>query len=88
MYFFLLKAIAGSIVGDASAEWFKKTKIGIWFYAKVERLYNWAAKRYDIKIATVEEKLLKKYPNMMNRINMLEQRIATLEEDDGRRNQN
>jgi Zn-dependent protease with chaperone function len=88
MYFFLLKAIAGSIVGDASAEWFKKTRIGIWFYAKVERLYNWAAKRYDIKIATVEEKLLKKYPNMMNRINMLEQRIATLEEDDGRRNQN
>jgi Zn-dependent protease with chaperone function len=88
MYFFLLKAIAGSIVGDASAEWFKKTRIGIWFYAKVERLYNWAAKRYDIKIATVEEKLLKKYPNMMKRINMLEQRIATLEEDDGRRNQN
>ena len=88
MYFFLIKAIAGSIIGDASAEWFKKTKIGIWFYAKVERLYNWAAKRYDIKIATVEEKLLKKYPNMMKRINMLEQRIATLEEDDGRRNQN
>lgn len=88
MYFFLLKAIAGSIVGDASAEWFKKTRIGIWFYAKVERLYNWAAKRYDIKIATVEEKLLKKYPNMMKRINMLEQRIATLEEDDGGRNQN
>ncbi len=88
MYFFLIKAIAGSIVGDASAEWFKKTRIGIWFYAKVERLYNWAAKRYDIKIATVEEKLLKKYPNMMKRINMLEQRIATLEEDDGRRNQN
>ncbi len=88
MYFFLIKAIAGSIIGDASAEWFKKTRIGIWFYAKVERLYNWAAKRYDIKIATVEEKLLKKYPNMMKRINMLEQRIATLEEDDGRRNQN
>lgn len=88
MYFFLIKAITGSIIGNASAEWFKKTKIGIWFYAKVERLYNWAAKRYDIKIATVEEKLLKKYPNMMKRINMLEQRIATLEEDDGRRNQN
>ena len=88
MYFFLIKAITGSIIGNASAEWFKKTKIGIWFYAKVERLYNWAAKRYDIKIATVEEKLLKKYPNMMKRINMLEQRIATLEEDNGRRNQN
>jgi hypothetical protein len=88
MYFFLIKAIAGSIVGDASAEWFKKTKIGIWVYNKVERVYNWAAKRYDIKIATVEEELLKKYPNMMNRITNLEQRLITLEEENGRRTKN
>ena len=57
MWFFLIKAITGAIIGDASAEWFKKTKVGLWFYKKVERLYNWAAKRYNIKIATVEEKL-------------------------------
>ena len=44
MWFFLIKAIAGAIIGDASAEWFKKTKVGLWFYKKVERLYNWSGK--------------------------------------------
>ena len=88
MWFFLIKAISGAIIGDASAEWFKKTKVGLWFYKKVERLYNWAAKRYNIKIATVEEKLLKKYPNLMNRINNLERRVEKLEGADGRQSSN
>ena len=88
MWFFLIKAIAGAIIGDASAEWFKKTKVGLWFYKKVERLYNWAAKRYNIKIATMEEKLLKKYPNLMNRINNLEKRIEKLEGADGGQSSN
>ena len=76
---FILKAIASSIIGDASSEWFKKTKVGIWFYAKVEQVYNWAAKRYDIQIATTEEKLLKKYPALMKRINTIEAKISELE---------
>lgn len=88
MWFFLIKAITGAIIGDASAEWFKKTKVGLWFYKKVERLYNWAAKRYNIKIATVEEKLLKKYPNLMNRINNLEKRVKKLEGADGGKSSN
>ena len=88
MWFFLIKAITGASIGDASAEWFKKTKVGLWFYKKVERLYNWAAKRYNIKIATVEEKLLKKYPNLMNRINNLEKRVKKLEGADGGKSSN
>ena len=88
MWFFLIKAITGAIIGDASAEWFKKTKVGLWFYKKVARLYNWAAKRYNIKIATVEEKLLKKYPNLMNRINNLEKRVEKLEGADGGQSSN
>ena len=88
MWFFLIKAITGAIIGDASAEWFKKTKVGLWFYKKVERLYNWAAKSYNIKIATVEEKLLKKYPNLMNRINNLEKRVKKLEGADGGKSSN
>lgn len=79
MYFFIVKSILSAVIGDASAEWFKKTKVGIWFYDKVEKVYNWAAKRYDIKVATTEEKLLKKYPNMMQRINNIEERLRELE---------
>ena len=44
MWFFLLKAIGASIIGDGSATWFKKTKVGIWFYSKVEKFYNWVQK--------------------------------------------
>ena len=78
MWFFLFKAIAGAVIGDASAEWFKKTKFGLWFYAKVERVYNWAAKRYDIKLATVEEKQMKKFPNLTKRLNRLERELNEL----------
>ena len=27
----------GSIVGNATATWFKKTKVGVWLYNKVEQ---------------------------------------------------
>ena len=58
--------------------WFKKTKVGIWFYAKVDAFYTWAAKRYDIEIATKEERAMKKYPYLMKRINDIEKDIKKL----------
>ena len=58
----------GSIVGNATATWFKKTKFGLWFYKKVEQCYNWAAERYDIDILTKEEKLIKKFPMLSKKI--------------------
>ena len=39
----MIRAIAGSILGNATAEWFKKTKLGVWFYNKVDSIYKWAA---------------------------------------------
>ena len=55
MYFFLVKSILGAVVGQSTNAWFKKTKMGIWFYKKVDSWYNWAAKRYDLDILTKEE---------------------------------
>jgi len=69
----------GSIVGNASATWFKKTKLGLWFYKKVDQCYNWAAKRYDIQVLTTEEKLIKKFPRLTTKVNELEKRIKQLE---------
>ena len=40
----------GAIVGQSTNAWFKKTKMGIWFYKKVDKCYSWAAKRYDLDI--------------------------------------
>ena len=56
MWFWLVKSIAGSIIGSATANWFKDTKAGVWFFNKVDSLYNWAAKRYNVKLLTDEEK--------------------------------
>ena len=61
LWFFILKASASAILGQSTNAWFKKTKVGIWFYAKVDAFYTWAAKRYDIEIATKEERAMKKY---------------------------
>lgn len=78
MYFFLVKSILGAIIGQSTNAWFKKTKVGIWFYAKVDAFYTWAAKRYDIEIATKEERAMKKYPYLMKRINDIEKDIKKL----------
>ena len=60
MWIWMIRAIAGSILGNATAEWFKKTKLGVWFYNKVDSIYKWAAHKYDVKILTEEEKKMEK----------------------------
>ncbi len=75
IWFFLLKAIAGSIIGDASATWFKKTKFGVWFYTKVDVFYNWTAERYNFNILTAEEKQMQKFPQLKERLETIERQI-------------
>ena len=70
LWFFVLKASASAILGQSTN--------GVWFYAKVERTLNWAAKRYDFEIATKEERAMKKYPYLMKRIDSLEKEIKKL----------
>ena len=78
MWFFLIKGLLGAIVGQSTNAWFRKTKMGIWFYKKVDSWYNWAAKRYDLDVLTKEEKLIKKFPALTKKINQLEDQVAKL----------
>lgn len=78
MWFWLIKSITGSIIGNASAEWFKKTKLGVWFFNKVDRLYNWAAERYNITVLTEEEKKMAKFPMLQKRLNDIEKQIKEI----------
>ena len=78
MWFFLIKSIVGAILGQATNSWFKKTKMGLWFYKKVDTCYNWAAKRYDLNVLTKEEKLIKKFPALTKNIDKLEDQVAKL----------
>ena len=34
-------------------QWFKNTKVGVWFQVKMDNTMEWVAKRYDIEIVTV-----------------------------------
>ena len=66
MWFFLLKSIAGSIVGSATESWFRDTKLGVWTYAKLDSLYTWASKRYGIKCSQMNESEWLNSPNSPN----------------------
>ena len=71
-------AIAGSIIGSASDSWFRDTKLGVWFYAKVDQLYTWAANRYGLKLITDEEKRMAKFPQLRDRLDKLERDIEEI----------
>jgi hypothetical protein len=76
MWFFFMKATAGAIIGQATNAWFKNTKMGTWFYGKVDQWYNWAAKRYNIKVLEAEEKEMVKFPMLKARLDALEEKAG------------
>lgn len=82
MWFWAVSAIAGSILGSATDSWFRDTKLGVWFYAKMDSLYSWAAERYGIKLITDEKKRMAKFPELAKRLDSLEARIRLLERSD------
>ena len=81
MWFWLISAIAGSIIGSATDSWFRDTKMGVWFYAKIDQLYTWASMRYGIKILTDEEKRMKKFPQLEQRLKRMEKILEGYVED-------
>ena len=82
MWFWAISAIAGSILGSATDSWFRDTKLGVWFYAKVDSLYTWAAGKYGIKLITDEEKRMAKFPELAKRLDSIETRLRLLERSD------
>lgn len=79
MWFWLISSIAGSIIGSATESWFRDTKVGVWFYAKMDSLYTWASERYGLKILTDEEERMKKFPQLSKRLEALEEKVEELE---------
>ena len=81
MWFWLVSAIAGSILGIAADSWFSQTKLGMWFYKKVDDVSTWASKKLGLKVLQDEEDWKKKYPNVALRIEKLEARLKKLEKE-------
>ena len=79
MWLFLISNIAGSILGSAANSWFADTKLGRWFYKKVDDVSTWASKKMGLKVLQDEDNWKKKYPNVSKHIEELEARIKKLE---------
>ena len=82
MWFFLISSIAGSIIGSAADSWFADTKLGVWFYKKVDNVSTWASKKLGLKVLQDEQNWKTKYPNVSKKIDELEARINELEKGD------
>ena len=81
MWFFLISSIASSIIGSAADSWFADTKLGRWFYKKVDDVASWASKKLGLKVLQNEDNWRKKYPNVAKKIDNLEARILELEKE-------
>ena len=79
--FWIISSIASSIIGMAVESWFVDTKLGIWFYKKVDNVSTWASKKLRLKILQDEINWKKKYPNVLDKIDKLEARINKLEKE-------
>tara|TARA_B100000424_G_scaffold225138_1_gene185223 strand:+ start:1136 stop:1399 length:264 start_codon:yes stop_codon:yes gene_type:complete len=79
MWFWVISAIAGSILGNAADSWFSETKLGIWFYKKVHNVSTWASKKLGLKVLQAEEKWKKKYPHISKKLDDLEERVSYLD---------
>jgi hypothetical protein len=81
MWFFLVSSIASSIIGSAADSWFADTKMGVWFYTKIDNVSTWASKKLGLKVLQDEQSWRTKYPNVSLKIDKLEARLEKLEKE-------
>lgn len=72
MYWFILKTLLSSVLGSSFYQWFKNTKLGVWFQDTLDDYMEYLSNKYDIEIAKREENWLNQYPNLKERIEKLE----------------
>jgi len=65
----------------AAESWFADTKLGVWFYKKIDNVATWASKKLGLRILQDETNWKKKYPNVSEKIDKLEARINKLEKE-------
>jgi len=65
----------------AAESWFADTKLGVWFYKKVDNVSTWASKKLGLRILQDEKTWKKKYPNVSKKLDELEAKINKLEKE-------
>ena len=75
MHLFLFKSILGSIVGSSFYNWWRNTRIGIWFQNKLDDTLQKIQGRYDWEVFERERKWEAEFPNLAQRIEDLENQL-------------
>ena len=73
-------ALAGSVFGAIFVAYISTTRIGLWFYAKVDLLLDYLIEKWGWTwLQQPEDAWRKKYPYVTKKIDELEQRLHKLE---------
>ena len=73
-------AIAGSVFGAIFVAYISTTRIGLWFYSKVDLMLDYLIKRWGWTwLQQPEDAWRKKYPYVTKKIDELEQRLQEVE---------
>ena len=73
-------AIAGSVFGAIFVAYISTTRIGLWFYSKVDLILDYLIERWGWTwLQQPEDAWRKKYPYVTKKIDELEQRLHRLE---------
>lgn len=73
-------ALAGSVFGAIFIAYMSTTRIGLWFYAKVDLIIDFLVKRWGLTFLEQPEDAWKyKYPVIRRKICEIEERISKLE---------
>ena len=73
-------ALAGSVFGAIFIAYMSTTRIGLWFYAKVDLIVDFLVKRWGLTFLEQPEDSWKyKYPMIRRKISEIEKRISKLE---------
>tara|TARA_A100001388_G_C28589032_1_gene412528 strand:- start:255 stop:551 length:297 start_codon:yes stop_codon:yes gene_type:complete len=73
-------AIAGSVFGAIFVSYMRNTKLGLWFYAKVDLFLDYLIKKWGLSfLEQAEDSWKYKYPMMRHKIDEIEKRLTSLE---------
>ena len=75
MWLLISKAILSSIVGSSFYNWWRNTRMGIWFQKKLDNTLEKIQGRYDWQVFEKEQKWQSEYPNLAQRIKDLEDQL-------------
>jgi hypothetical protein len=75
-WYWLLKTLLVGILTSAFAAWFEDTKLGIWFFKKVDNMLSWTSSKYDIKQLESVNEFYERYPEISDRLDKLEKELG------------